>query len=151
MACLRSILDPELPSNRQNLSSKQAANLAWYDQALLKIRKQKQMPEDAVCCFELSRAPGKVRKPVYRSDGRIMCLTASNAYIWVKAFKAPHFDRFLSGRERLLLQGLDAAFVGLLEDSQSLMVRATGNAMAMPCIGVAAACLWSGFKKSGPS
>ena len=151
MACLRSILDPELPSNRQNLSGKQAQNLAWYDQALLKIRKRKQLPEDAVCCFDLSRSPGEVRKPVYRSDGRIMCLTASNAYIWVKAFKAPHFDRFLSGRERLLLQGLDVALAGSLEDSQSLMVCATGNAMAMPCIGVACACLWSGFNTSGTS
>ena len=139
---LRDILDASLPSTEMDLNADQAARLQWYIKAVEAVKDR--MPAAAVACFDMSRGADKVRKPVYRTDSLVMCLTATNAYLWVYAPTEPHYNRWLTIRERAMLQGFHPAITEVLPASYFDKVTALGNAMTLPVVAIVMACALSG-------
>ena len=97
-----------------------------------------------LACVDLSRSPGKVRPTKMLMDGTCFTPNASNCYIWLMSVGGgPRYDRFMLCEERAALQGLDTQVCARIGGKDYRKVRAMGNAMPLPCVGLVLACLLS--------
>ena len=129
---LECILDASLPVVKR-LTENQRENLNWY-----RSKHESESAQPCIICCDLSRAPGKVRAPL-SMRGRCMTLTTRLTALFVFETHTHRFQRWLSDRERCMLQGFSGDTASRLG---SHVVRFTGNAMGMPVIGMVLACAW---------
>ena len=97
---LECILDAELPSDLGKLSDEMLENLRHFRD------KHAGDPEGSIVCCDLTRAPGKKLAPVSR-NGVCPTLTTRNLHVFVFQCKTNKYQRFLTARQRLILQGFD--------------------------------------------
>ena len=137
---LRDILDEDAPPiDESTLTEVQAESLKHCREQVDLY--QYESPHFVVAVFDLSRRPGKVRKPACRMDDNVMTLTTKNHDIWVEGVckDLPSYKRFLLPTERAVLQGLDPHVCNMIP-GRVMQRTAVGNAMCMPCVGLAIAC-----------
>ena len=137
---LRDILDSNLPDELDKLTTKMRSNLCMY------ISKFEATTHDdplLVACMDLTRAAGKVRPLLMRSDGLTICLTTvNNPWFYGLNPTLPRYNRFITPSERAQIQGFAADTVQRVGPANSR--RAFGNAMSVPSVGIVTACMWSG-------
>ena len=141
---LRSLLDEDAPQFDESLlTSKQAHNLTHFRELVKDFKTRTSVPDFTLAVFDLTRAPDKKRKPLWRIDDKSPCLLTNNTYLWVETISSDvkHMSRFLSQRERARLQGLPDQIIDVLP--LTAQAAATGNAMAMPCVGLCLAAILS--------
>eukprot|EP00959_Pyramimonas_sp_CCMP1952_P325589 6814537-Pyramimonas_sp.AAC.1 len=98
---------------------------------------------DGIAVFDLCRSPGKVRPVYMRMDEIVPCLTCKNQHIWIEAAHPPLYKRFLTRLERFRLLGLPDDILDNIPTVRAAM-RASGNAMALPTVGLVIACTYNG-------
>jgi site-specific DNA-cytosine methylase len=136
---LRDILDWAAPkTDKSRLSEKMFKNLSCF--------KEKTIGQSAgtLCVCDLTRSDTKVYTPTARMDGRVPTLTTRNVYLWVFCVGDESMDRWLTVRERLMLQGWSPEVEDNLPLDHASAVRLVGNGMTMPAVGMALACTLSG-------
>ena len=125
---------PEL-SIEAKLTPRMQANLDYY-----RTKHAECAPGTIIVC-DLSRAPNKARKPVSRDDGVVPTLTTMNL-MFIFQIGSNKFCRYISAKERLMLQGFDPDPI-LSSMSEARASFAAGNAMSVGAIGLTIACCLS--------
>ena len=139
---LGDVLLKDQPSELHRLTAKQEL-VRQHCEAMLQ-EKHREVGGYVLACVDLSRAPGKVRPTMMRMDGTCFTLTCSSCYIWLmSAGEGPRYDRFMQCWERAMLQGLDPMVCARIGGLDCKRVKAMGNAMPLPCVGLVLACLLS--------
>ena len=135
-------LDPDLPETTPS-SDRMKEDLKWY---LEKARDARcHLPRDAVLVCDLSRSASASREPMYALNFTVT-LTTGAKYLWVQglAEDMPQYKRYLTVEERCVLQGFDPGLADRL--TKACHVKALGNAMSVPVVGICAALLLGDFK-----
>ena len=143
---LKQILDADLPSEVASLKPVQKANLDSYIAQIEKVRTRHRMADvNQIAIFDLGRAEGKKRPMNWRADGKTMCLTCRNCYLWAQGYgpDMPKYGRYITAAERAQVQGFPAETSRRLKQSRAAQVRAIGNAMAFPVVGLVMSCMFS--------
>lgn len=130
---LRSLLASDLESEVGKLSDKMQANFRHFQEV------HSTDPVGSIVVCDLTRAAGKVRAPISKTDVT-PTLTTRNTSLWIFEVGSEKYRRFLSPSERLMLQGFDARpIVEAIRDSNKIVVAA-GNAMSVPAVALTIAC-----------
>ncbi len=133
MIPLEAVLDAALPPEVGMLSGRMAANFSHFKNA------HAGEPEGSIVICDLTRAPGKVYQPVSKV-GVSPTLTTRNTSLWVFQVKSDRFQRFLTPRERLMLQGFHAEPIMQAIPDSTRQLCAAGNAMSVPAVALTIAC-----------
>ncbi len=135
------ILDRSLPSDVHKLTDKMRDNLSRYK------AKHSSEPKGTLIVCGLSTAEGKVRASCSRSDGLVPTLTTVNRYLFVFENGIDGtLHRFITNKERAMLQGWSDDDLLHMPEGDAAPMRILGNAMSLPCVGVAIAHLLSDRK-----
>ncbi len=136
LVSLEDILDMALPATTA-LTERMSENLMQFK------KKHESAPGSIVVC-DLSRAVGKIRQALSRADGLSPAITCHNKYLFVlKVGDESVLNRFLTNRERAMLQGWAPSNCERFP-SEVAGMHILGNAMSLPCVGMACACLLCG-------
>ncbi len=138
-ACMFQVsVDPtgqNIRAHRARAEHRTQANLDYYR------NKHAECAPGTIIVCDLSRAPNKARKPVSRDDGVVPTLTTMNL-MFIFQIGSNKFCRYISAKERLMLQGFDPDPI-LSSMSEARASFAAGNAMSVGAIGLTIACCLS--------
>ncbi len=131
MIPLVAILDEAVSPSE--LTPKMASNFEWYKNT------HATDPQGSIVVCDLSRAPGKVRAPI-SYIGLVPTLTTKSEHLFVFEVGSDRFRRWLTPRERLMLQGFAPGPVMSTVDEKKCACAA-GNATSLPAMALVIACL----------
>ena len=135
MLPLATFLDPTLPSVEGSLTPKMLKTFEWYQS------KHSSDPDGTIIVCDLTRSAERVRNPTSRADSVPTLTTKIELFIFQVG--TPMYRRFMTGRERLKLQGFLPEPILETISSERDVVFAAGNAMSVPAVGLTLACCLS--------
>ena len=135
MLLIAAFLDPTLPSVEGSLTPKMLTNFEWYQS------KHSSDPDGSIIVCDLTRSAERVRNPTSRADSVPTLTTKIELFIFQVGTQM--YRRFMTGRERLKLQGFLPEPILETISSERDVASAAGNAMSVPAVGLTIACCFS--------